>query len=145
MTIVVVPSVNELDCTVHVVDAVVALRKRHSVVAPLCAAASNIWNEATIPLPALCEIVTVCPATVTVPALAAPVLAATDAVTEPLPVPLAPDVTLMKEELLVADHAQVLLDVTAIVTVPALLPVDAVVGETLKLHALAVLKVSVLE
>jgi len=50
------------------------------------------------------ETVNVRPATVRVPVLAAPVFAATVNATLPLPVPLAPDVTVIHEALLVAVH-----------------------------------------
>jgi hypothetical protein len=49
-TIVVVPVVNEVDRSVQVVGRLVALRMRHSVVAPPCVPGSNNWNDATASL-----------------------------------------------------------------------------------------------
>jgi hypothetical protein len=68
---------------------------------------------------------------VSVPLRAAPVLAATLNPTEPLPVPLAPDVTVIHATVLVAVHAQVAPLVT--VTVPVL----AVAGALRLLGAMA--------
>ena len=57
--------------------------------------------------------VTVCPATVNVPVRAAPVvLAATLNVTEPMPDPLAPAVTVIQGVVVVAVHAQDVPEVT---------------------------------
>jgi hypothetical protein len=70
-------------------------------------------------------------AIVSVPLRAAPVLAATLNPTEPLPVPLAPDVTVIHATVLVAVHAQVAPLVT--VTVPVL----AVAGALRLLGAMA--------
>jgi hypothetical protein len=68
---------------------------------------------------AACVTVNVCPATVIVPVRDAPVFAAMLNPTVPVPVPLAPDVTVIHGALLVAFHVQVL----AVVTVT--LPCDA--------------------
>ena len=86
-------------------------------------------------LVAPCETVTVCPATVSVPDRAAPpVFAATEYVTVPFPLPLAPDVTVMNEALLVAVHAQPEDAVTATVAVPPVFATDCVVGLTANAH-----------
>ena len=57
--------------------------------------------------------VNVSPAMVSVPLRAPPVLAATLNPTDPLPLPLAPDVMLIQEALVAAVHAHPLLVVTA--------------------------------
>ena len=66
--------------------------------------------------------VNVCPATVSVPLRALPVLAATLKPTEPLPEPLVPEVIVSHDALLLAVHAHPLVVVTAT------LPFDAVSG-----------------
>jgi hypothetical protein len=68
---------------------------------------------------AACETVKVCPAMVIVPVRAPPEFAATLNSTVPFPLPLAPDVTVTQEALLVAVHAQLLVVETATV-LPAL-------------------------
>lgn len=70
---------------------------------------------------AACETVNARPPIVKVPVRAAPVLAATLNPTEPFPVPLAPDVTVIHDALLLADHRQ-----AACVDMPTLpVPPDA--------------------
>jgi len=64
--------------------------------------------------------VNVCPATVSVPLRALPVLAATLNPTEPFPVPLAPEVIASHEALLLAVHAQPLVVVTPTLPLDAL-------------------------
>jgi len=66
--------------------------------------------------------VKVCPATVSVPLRALPVLAAMLKPTDPFPVPLAPEVIVSHDALLLAVHAHPLVVVTAT------LPLDAVSG-----------------
>jgi len=68
-----------------------------------------------------CETVTVCPATVSVPILDPPVLAAHVNATVPVPDPLPPEVTVIQDALLVA----VQLQDAAVVTVAASLPAEA--------------------
>jgi hypothetical protein len=63
--------------------------------------------------------VNVCPAIVTVPARAAPVFAAMLIPTEPLPVPEAPDVTVIHGAALTDVHAHAAVVVTATVEVLA--------------------------
>ena len=68
---------------------------------------------------AACDTMNVCPPTTTVPARNPPVaLAATLSDTVPVPVPVAPDVTVIQLALLVAVHAQPVVPVTAIDTGP---------------------------
>ena len=62
--------------------------------------------------------VTVCPAIVTVPPRAAPVLAAIVSVTVPFPVPLPPELTVTNDALLVVVQLHVLGAVTVMVDVP---------------------------
>jgi hypothetical protein len=71
-------------------------------------------------IPALCVTVKVCPAAVSVPLRAAPVLAAIEKPTVPFPVPLAPDVTVIKLALLVAVQPQVEVVITFTVPEPPL-------------------------
>src|SRR6185503_5735044 len=78
-------------------------------------------------------IVTVFPAIVAVPVLAV-VPAAIVSTTVPLPVPVAPDFTVMNPSLLVALHTQLVSFVTAIETSPPDEPVVTSVGETAKLQ-----------
>jgi hypothetical protein len=82
--------------------------------------------------------VTVCPATVSDPLRAAPVFAPTENSTVPGPVPLAPDVTLSQDVVVVAVQAQpaVVVTVTAGPAPPAA-PMLAVVGATVKAHPAA--------
>lgn len=72
--------------------------------------------------------VNVCPAIVTVPVRAAPVLALMASDTDPLPVPEAPDLTAIQEAWLDAVHAHALPVVTETVADPALEPVAWVPG-----------------
>jgi hypothetical protein len=137
-----VPSGIDVDRRVHVVA--VLLVMRHSVVAFTDTAGSNSWKLAAIPVP-VCETVTVCPAIVSVPERAVPSLAATVAVTVPLPVPEAPAVTVMNAALLVAVQAHALPPVTVIATAPPLLLTVAAAGDTVKAHADPVRNVSVAE
>jgi len=67
---------------------------------------------------ALCVTVNVCPPIVTVPLREAAVLLPTVNVTDPFPLPVAPDVTVIHEALLLAVHAQPLEVVTLTVTEP---------------------------
>src|SRR5262245_57864282 len=93
---------------------------------------------------AACETVTVCPATVSVP-VREPLAAATEKVTVPLPVPLAPDVIVMKSDWLAAVQLHAASVVTLTLKVPP--PVGALtdVGETAKEQAPAVRNVSTFE
>ena len=59
-----------------------------------------------------------------------PVFAATDIPTDPEPVPLDPDVTVIHEVLLAAVHAQLLVVVTDAVAEPPPTTTDADVGDT---------------
>jgi hypothetical protein len=104
------PSVNDVDRSVHVVGfggVTVALLNRHSVVDPPCDAGSNNSNAATTPLLALAAAwltVTCWPAIDTVPVRAAPVFAATEKVSAPLPEPLERLVSTINPSLLTADQ-----------------------------------------
>jgi hypothetical protein len=138
-----VPSGNEVDSRAHTVA--MPLVMRHSVVGLGPSPGSNIRKLAEMPPPPLWLMVTVWPAIVSVPDRAAPVPAATVAVTPPLPVPDAPAPIVMKDALLVAVQAHVLPAVTAMVTVPPPLPTEAVAGDTEKAHVVGVRKVSVAE
>ena len=69
-----------------------------------------------------------CPAIVSVPVRAAPVLAATLYATVPLPVPAAPLVTVIQLSFAVAVHEQVLPAVTATLPVPPAAPMDCVLA-----------------
>jgi hypothetical protein len=71
---------------------------------------------------AACETVNVAPAIVSVPVRAAPVLAATSKPTDPFPLPLAPDVTVIHCTLLPA--VQVQPDVVVTLTGPPRPPID---------------------
>ena len=83
--------------------------------------------------------VNVVPAIVRVPLCAlVPVLAAALKATVPLPLPLAPEVTVSQDVLLLtAVHAQVLPAVTATLPVPPTAPSDWLVGEIEYEHAAA--------
>ena len=75
--------------------------------------------------------VTVCPATVNVPVRAAAVeLAATLKVTEPMPDPVAPAVTVIQEVVVLAVQAQDVPDVTLSVRLVAIASTSKVVGVT---------------
>ena len=75
--------------------------------------------------------VTVCPATVNVPVRGVPVvLAATLKVTEPIPDPLAPAVTVIQEVVVLAVHEQDVPDVTLSVRLVAIASTSKVVGVT---------------
>jgi hypothetical protein len=69
-------------------------------------------------VPALCVMLKVCPATVIVPVRAGPVLAATEKLTVPLPVPVAPAVMVIQASLLVAVQAQPAAAVTLVEPAP---------------------------
>src|SRR5262249_40038124 len=85
---------------------------------------------------AACEIVKAVPATVTVPVLAAPVLAATANTTAPFPVPEAPCEIVMKPAPLVDVHAHPVPAVTAIVPLPPSAPkLDALGAAAAVVHA----------
>lgn len=71
---------------------------------------------------AACITVNVRPAIVSVPVRAAPLFAATLKATEPLPAPIAPDVTVIHDALLAAVHWHVLADVTVAVPAPPAAP-----------------------
>jgi hypothetical protein len=139
-----VPSGNDVDCTVHVVA--MAFVMRHSVVGFTEIALSISWKLAAMPDPALWEIVTVWPATAIVPDRAAPAaLDATVAVTVPLPVPDA-GLTVMNDALLAAVQVHVPPVVTVIATAPPLVLTEVAAGDTVKPHTFAgVLNVSVVE
>ena len=78
-----------------------------------------------------CVTVTVCPATVNVPVREAPVvLAATLNVTEPMPEPLAPAVTVIHDVVVVAVHAQDVPEVTLSVRLVASASTAKLVGVT---------------
>jgi hypothetical protein len=68
--------------------------------------------------------VTVCPATVTVPEREGPLRAATFSVTVPDPVPFAPDVTVIQSALLAAVHGQPADDVIVRLRVPPDAPTE---------------------
>ena len=144
-----VPSVNDVDCSVHVVVLPVGPRNRHSVVGPPCAEGSNNWKLATTPFDtdagADCVTVNVCPAIVTVPARAAPAFAATVSVTVPLPVPLPPADTVMNGSLLTAVQLQVLAMVTPTACVPPPAATAALVGDKTAVHGATVRNVSTAE
>ena len=99
-----------------------------------------------MPPAAVCVIVTVWPAIVSVPDRSGPLPAATVAVTVPLPVEDA-GLTVMNDALLVAVQAHVLQVVTVIATAPPLLLTEAAAGDTVEAHTVAggVLNVSVAE
>jgi hypothetical protein len=122
----------------------VALRTRHSVVGPVWVAGSSSRNAATI-APPDCVTVTVSPAIATVPVRVEPLLAATFSATEPLPLPLAPDVMVMNPALLVAVQAHEPLPLTLIVKVPPPFGALTVDGETVKLQKAGVRNVSMSE
>ena len=65
-----------------------------------------------------CVTVNVCPAIVIVPVVVAPVFGATEKATVPLPLPLAPVVTVIQEALLTAVHSQPRLLVIPTLPVP---------------------------
>ena len=134
---VVPPSVKDVDCSVHVDDCEpVRLRNRHSVVAADCEAVSNIWNAATTPPLPFCDSEMDCPATVSVAVRLEPLLAVTETVSDPLPVPL-DALSVAKDALLDAVQAhELLLAVTVIVDVPVPLPSDRLVGDTVNVQAL---------
>jgi hypothetical protein len=79
--------------------------------------------------------VNVCPAMVRVPERAAPLFAATLNPTEPSPLPLAPDVTLIHVALLVAVHVQPLAPETFTgLPAPAVAATDSLVGAIVNAH-----------
>ena len=80
--------------------------------------------------PSPCVIVTVCPATVTVPDREGPLSGATLSVTVPDPVPFAPDVMVIQSALLAAVHGHPADDVMARLRVPPDAPTEKVVGAT---------------
>src|SRR5712692_6807786 len=82
---------------------------------------------------------------VSVPVRAAPELAAIAMATVPLPVPLAPDVTVMNASLLAAVHVHALPAVTPTEAVPAAAPALMLVVDSANVHPLGVRNVSVLE
>src|SRR5262245_29279438 len=88
-------------------------------------------------LPAPCETVTWRPATVKVPDLAAPLLAATEMVMLPLPFPDAPLVIVMNASLLTAVQPQLVPDCdtdTITVDVPPAAPIETGFGNTENVH-----------
>jgi hypothetical protein len=100
---------------------------------PVPPAVSNAWliGEMLYAHAALCEIVTVCPATVSVPVRAAPVFASTEKVTVPAPVPLAPVTIVIQLTLAVAVHEHPDDVVTEIgEPAPPAAPTDALGGAT---------------
>ena len=87
---------------------------------------------------AACVTVNVVPAIVSVPVrFVVAVCAATLKPTPPLPLPVAPLVTVIQLALLAADQAQPDPAVTALLPVPPLAGNDPLVGEALKVHAAA--------
>jgi hypothetical protein len=83
-------------------------------------------------------IVTVCPATVSVPVRELVlVLAATLKFAVPPPVALLPDVSVIQLALLAAVHAHVLPVVALTVSVPAVAPKDWLVGDTVNVQPAA--------
>jgi hypothetical protein len=91
-------------------------------------------KEHEFELPA-CVTVTVCPATVNVPVRDEVVaFAAIEKLTVPLPVPLAPAVTVSHAVLLIAAQVQPAVVVTAVLLEPALDAVLSDVGDTPKVH-----------
>jgi hypothetical protein len=80
---------------------------------------------------ALCEMVTICPATVSVPVRAAPAFVWTEYVTVPAPVPLEPVAIVTQFTLLLAVHVQPdeVLTETG-VPPPPVAPMDVLVGDT---------------
>jgi len=80
--------------------------------------------------PSPCVMVTVCPATVTVPDREGPLSGATVSETVPDPVPFAPDVTVIQSALLAAVHGQPADDVIERVRVPPDAPTESLVGAT---------------
>ena len=90
-----------------------------------------VVGATTYEQPVLCETVIVWPATVRAPVLAGPVFAATVKAVEPVPVPLAPDVTVIHVTVLIAVHAHP----AALVTfstgpLPPAASIEALVGLT---------------
>ncbi len=63
------------------------------------------------------------------PVLDPPVLAATEYLTVPMPVPLAPEVMVIHELLLTAVHGQAEVVLTFTVPVPPTAPKDSLIGE----------------
>ena len=125
------PSVNDVDCSLHVVatDVEPMLRIWQTVVAPIVWLGSSRLKLAI--KPGSCVIVTVWPPMLTVPEREDDVpLAAAVIVSVPLPVVVVLG-TVRNDELLVAFHEQAeVLAVTAIDTVPPPLLAFDVVGET---------------
>lgn len=113
-------------------------------VPPLDAALCDVDERLKLHAAAACDTVYVCPAIVSVPVRGlVDVFAAMLKLTAPLPVPLAPPVTVIQPALLVADQPQLEPAVTVVLPVP---PLDATlcdVGEMLKLHATAAACVTV--
>ena len=80
---------------------------------------------------AACVTVNVWPATAMVPVRGPPVFAATVNATDPLPLPLAPDVTVIQPALLLAVQAQLVPADTAVLPDPPAAAIEALVGLTL--------------
>ncbi len=99
-------------------------------------------NPAMMPAP-VCVTVTVCPATVTVPIRSAPESAATLMTAPPLPLPLAPDVSVMNDADVLAVQAQPLCVVTDRVAAPPIAAGRIAVGDTVYVQATVVVLVPV--
>jgi hypothetical protein len=99
-------------------------------------------NPATMPAPVWVT-VTVFPATVTAPVRSAPESAATLMTALPLPVPLAPDVSVMNEADVLAVQAQPLCVVTVTVDAPPIAAGLIDVGDTVYVQATVVVEVPV--
>jgi hypothetical protein len=88
--------------------------------------------------PVACVTVNVCPAIASVPFRTAPVLAATLKFTFPGPVPLAPEVTVIHDAVLDADHAHSdVVDTRTWVPAPPAAPTDWLVGLIVKEQVVA--------
>lgn len=98
---------------------------------PLLPGVALVGDTVKLQEAAACVIVTVCPATVSVPVRDdVTVFVATEYPTAPLPVPLAPLVTVNQLALLVALQAHPLVVVTETLAAPPLAPGIAIVGDT---------------
>ena len=122
-----VPVVREVFASGQVVSEFGSPRTRQIAAASICDDGSYIANAGISPAP-VCEMVKVRPAIVSVPVRAVVPLVATDTVALPLPVPLAPAVTVANEEAEVAVQAHPACVVTVTVDVPPGGPKLAVVG-----------------
>jgi len=103
-----------------------------TVTEPVPPEEATVWESGEMANvhPSPCVIITICPATVTVPDRDGPFSDATFSVTVPDPVPFAPDVTVIQSALLAAVHGQPADDVIETVRVPPDAPTESVVGVT---------------